>query len=173
LPSPPIESSRPEEPSGPVGAWGFETRSKRSVAGRFGRALAFTGREWQTLRGPKHARALTVEAWVRPERRTGTIVEQGTAWALTPAAVTLRGRSVRGSLKLGRWTHLALTYDGRTIRRYVDGYAAGTRAYTGTLRGSRTLRLGDGFRGRLDELRIYDRALSSAQIKADMAKAIS
>ena len=50
--------------------------------------------------------------------------------------------------------------------------AAGTRAYTGTLRGSRTLRLGDGFRGRLDELRIYDRALTAAQIQADMKRAV-
>jgi hypothetical protein len=144
--------------------------SIRIVAGRFGRGLGFSGRDRMTLRGPQHTRALTVEAWVRPERRTGTIVAQGSAWALTPTAVTLRGRSVRGALATGRWTHLALTYDGKTIRRYVNGYAAGSRAYAGTLRGSRTLRLGQGFRGRLDELRIYDRALSAAEIRADLAR---
>ena len=66
-----------------------------------------------------------------------------------------------------------MTYDGATIRRYVDGRPAGTRSHSGPLRGSRTLRLGEGFRGRLDELRIYDRALSAAELRADMANAVT
>ena len=174
---PPAEQPPTTKPAGPVGSWDFDERSARkagprSVAGRFGRALAFAGRDSLALRGPKLSRALTVEAWVRPDRRTGTIVEQGTAWSLSPVAVVVRGRSARGPLKLGRWSHLALTYDGITIRRYVDGRLAGTRAYTGALGGSRTLHLGERFRGRLDELRIYDRALTAAQIQADMTRAV-
>ncbi len=52
----------------------------------------------------------------------------------------------------------------------MNGRAAGTRAGTGGLVNTgRSLRLGEGFRGRLDELRIYDRALTAAELRADMA----
>ena len=52
----------------------------------------------------------------------------------------------------------------------MNGRAAGTRARTGGLGNTgRSLRLGEGFRGRLDELRIYDRVLTAAELRADMA----
>jgi concanavalin A-like lectin/glucanase superfamily protein len=63
---------------------------------------------------------------------------------------------------------------------YVNGVQTGTRAQTGALRTStQPLRFGgdavwpEWFRGRLDEIRVYDRALTAAQIQADMAKAVS
>ena len=174
--TPPAEPPRPPAAAGPVKAWGFNARSSgtvgpRSVAGHFGRALAFNGRQSLALRARRPARALTVEAWVRPEARAGTIAAQS-AWTLTPLEVSVNRRPARGTLKLRRWSHLALTYDGRTIRRYVDGRPAGTRAYSGTLGGGSTLRIGDGFRGRLDELRLYDRALTAAELRADMGNAV-
>ena len=97
-----------------------------------------------------------------------------------------RGSSVavkaRGTVApaLNTWTHFAVTYDGATIRMYVNGVQTGTRAQTGALRTStQPLRFGgnavwpEWFRGRLDEVRIYNRALTGAQIQADMAKAVS
>jgi hypothetical protein len=169
--TPPAEQPRPPAAAGPLKAWGFDERSRRSVAGRFGRALAFDGRKPLALRASRPSRALTVEAWVRPESRKGTIAAQS-AWALTPVDVSVNRRPARGAIALRRWSHLALTYDGRTIRRYVDGRPAGTRAYSGTLGGGSTVRVGDGYRGRLDELRLYDRALSAAEIRADMGNAV-
>ena len=117
------------KPAGPIGAWGFD---ERRVRGRFGGALDFDGRKDRvTLRAPKLGRTLTVEAWVRPERVGGTLAAQG-SWRMTSAAASVGTRSARGAApKLGRWTHLALTYDGRTIKRYVDGRSAGTRAGPG------------------------------------------
>ena len=63
---------------------------------------------------------------------------------------------------------------------YVNGVQTGTQAQTGALRTStQPLRFGgnavwrEWFRGRLDEIRIYNRALTAAQIQADMAKAVS
>ena len=109
---------------------------------------------------------------MRPEARAGTIAAQS-AWTLTPVEVAVNRRAARGALKLRRWSHLALTFDGRTIRRYVDGRPAGTRAYSGTLGGGSTLRIGKGYRGRLDELRLYDRTLTAAEIRADMGTAVS
>ena len=63
---------------------------------------------------------------------------------------------------------------------YVNGVQVGTRAQTGTLRrapsrcASAATPCGrSGSAGALDEIRVYDRALTAAQIQADMAKAVS
>jgi hypothetical protein len=73
-----------------------------------------------------------------------------------------------------------MTYDGTVIRRYVNGRLAGTRAATGAIAGgSYPLRFGGNavwkqwFKGRLDEVRVYDSALTPAQIEADMTTPIN
>jgi hypothetical protein len=70
--------------------------------------------------------------------------------------------------------HLAATYDGTTQRLYVNGVQVSSRAQTGAIlvTGS-PLRIGGNsfaeyFRGIIDEVRIYNRALSAAEIQADM-----
>jgi hypothetical protein len=73
------------------------------------------------------------------------------------------------------WTHLAFTYDGTTVKGYVDGVErlSATDAASITPRGH-SLRLGvDGlyqqfFRGTLDDLRIYSRALTPSEILSAM-----
>ena len=81
---------------------------------------------------------------------------------------------------LNTWTHFAVAYDAITIRLFVNGVQVGTRANTGSLLpGTQPLRFGgnavwgEHFAGRLDEIRIYDRALTAAQIQADMNRAVS
>jgi hypothetical protein len=76
---------------------------------------------------------------------------------------------------LNIWTHLAATYDGTTLRLYVNGVQAGSRAVSGAIQVSnRPLRIGgnsvwgEWFAGRIDEVRIYRRALSAAEVQADM-----
>jgi hydrogenase maturation factor HypE len=83
--------------------------------------------------------------------------------------------SATASLALNTWTHLAATYDGTTVRLFVNGVQAGTRAVSGSLAASTgALRIGGNavwgeyFSGRIDEVRIYNRALSAAEIQADM-----
>jgi hypothetical protein len=72
-----------------------------------------------------------------------------------------------------------VTYDGSAIRTYMNGRLVGTRAQSGALRTSaRPLRFGgnavwpEWFAGRLDEIRVYDRALTAAEIQADMTRPV-
>ena len=98
-----------------------------------------------------------------------------TAYA-APAA-TSQSLEARGSaaVALNAWTHLAATYDGTTLRLYVNGNLVGSRAVanplltsTGVLRFGGNSVWGEFFAGRIDEVRLYNRALAAAEIQADM-----
>ena len=77
---------------------------------------------------------------------------------------------------LNAWTHLACTYDGTTMRMYVNGADIGTtRTGRLSLNRARPLRIGAGcselsgkyfFPGLIDDVRIYNRALHPAEVKA-------
>lgn len=81
----------------------------------------------------------------------------------------------QGMLKADAWNHLAVSYDGDTLRFYVNGEPAGERkigrkrvpGHEGLAFGRRQDNCGDGyhFRGAIDEIRMYDRALSPAEVK--------
>lgn len=81
------------------------------------------------------------------------------------------GQSVgTGPLALGVWHHLVFTYDGSTMRTYADGAFVGSGASTSDLvsRGS-GLTVGAGrnpYTGAVDEVAVYDRALSAARVAA-------
>lgn len=71
------------------------------------------------------------------------------------------------------WWHLVGTYDGTNMRVYIDGELDGTLAATAAIvTNTADLRLGnlaisgtDEFHGNLDDMRIYDRALSAAEVR--------
>ena len=80
------------------------------------------------------------------------------------------------ALALNVWTHLAATYDGATLRLHVNGVQVGSRAVSGALLTSTgVLRIGGNsvwgeyFEGRIDEVRVYNRALTITEIQSDMA----
>jgi hypothetical protein len=72
------------------------------------------------------------------------------------------------------WVHVALTYDGSTLKGYINGVSIGSVSASGTF-GSSTnnFRIGEQTAGvnpssaTIDEVRIYNRALSAAEIQAD------
>ena len=73
-----------------------------------------------------------------------------------------------------------MTWDGATQRLFVNGTQVATRALAGTLPNSAgALRFGgngvwsEWFAGSLDEIRVYDRALTQAQLQADMNTPVS
>ena len=82
--------------------------------------------------------------------------------------------SPRTPLKTEAWNHLAISYDGDTLRFYVNGAPSGERQIgrrrvpgrDGLAFGRRQDNSGDGyhFRGAVDEIRLYDRALTPVEI---------
>jgi hypothetical protein len=79
----------------------------------------------------------------------------------------------------GQWHHVAATYDGSAVRLYADGKQVGNGTPASVtinynLPGTHDLQVGnisqfagsDGFDGSIDELSIYNRALSASEIQA-------
>jgi len=95
-------------------------------------------------------------AYIRRAPISSTITQQaGTATKMLPS----------------QWTHLATTYDGTTLRVYVNGVQVGSLAAAGNIASSTGAVTiggnnvwGEFFAGAIDDVRIYNRALSAAEI---------
>ena len=79
-----------------------------------------------------------------------------------------------------QWTHLATTYDGNNQSLYVNGVLVDVLPQTGIITTSTgLLQIGGNsiwggyFQGYIDEVRIYNQALTNAQILSDSTTAIS
>jgi hypothetical protein len=80
----------------------------------------------------------------------------------------------RSTMKPEAWNHLAMSYDGDTLRMFVNGKAAGSKKIGlkrvsgngGMAFGRRQDNSGDGyhFRGAVDEVRLYHRALTPEEL---------
>jgi regulation of enolase protein 1 (concanavalin A-like superfamily) len=80
--------------------------------------------------------------------------------------------TVAGAWKVGEWRHAALTYDGSTAKVYVNGVLAASTAKSWNLVLNRAY-LGEQinsareyWNGAIDDVRLYDTALSAAEVKA-------
>jgi hypothetical protein len=80
---------------------------------------------------------------------------------------------------VNRWSHLAVTYDGTTLRLYVNGTQVSSRAVTGTILTTTdplwiggNHPYGEYFQGLIDEVRVYDRALTPSEVRAEMSTPI-
>jgi fibronectin type 3 domain-containing protein len=172
-----------------------------STSGKFNNALSFNGSSARvniadsaTLR---LTTGMTLEAWVRPSAlgdwSTVILKERSGFYAHALYAATDNGRpsthvytggdnELRGtsSLPLGAWTHLAGTYNGSTLSLYVNGVFAAARpatgsiiANTGPLRIGGNAIWGEYYNGLIDEVRVYNRALSASEIQGDMDRSIT
>jgi len=96
------------------------------------------------------------------------------------AGVTTGGRWIfddgTQSVPLNTWTHLAVTYDGAALTLFFNGEQQSSTPVTGPIATSAQPLFiggdqpyGEFFNGMIDEIRIYNRALSQAEIQSDIA----
>ncbi|PYM89328.1 MAG: hypothetical protein DME04_26625 [Candidatus Rokuibacteriota bacterium] len=175
-----------------------------TAAGRYGSALVFNGAGYVTVPNATSLQltnGMTLSAWIyptavptnwattvmkeqpnefvyvlyagSPANRPNVYINQG------PGTSTEHGFAGPSALPLSAWSHLASTYDGTTLRLYVNGVQVGSQAVGGPIATSTgALRIGGNgvwneyFQGRIDELRVYNRALSAAEITTDMNSAV-
>jgi hypothetical protein len=90
---------------------------------------------------------------------------------------TNQERDARGAaaLALNTWTHVAATFDGAVLRFYINGTQVSTAnisgsilVSTGLLRIGGNTVWGEWFGGLIDEVRVYRRVLTAAEIGTDM-----
>lgn len=165
-------------------------------SGRYGKALLFDGSNDRVTVNDAASldltTGMTLEAWVYPTAtptnwRTIIMKEQPGNAVYYLDANSYRNQPVTGvfvgsartlyggsRLAVNAWTHLAATYDGQTQRLYVNGSQVAQRSQTGQIRASTgALRIGGNsvwgeyFKGRIDEVRIYNRALTASEIQSD------
>ena len=87
---------------------------------------------------------------------------------------TTASASGTSALAANAWSHVAFTFDGTSLRLYVNGTLVRTTNASGSIAATTgQLLVGSDsaawYRGRLDDLRIYNRALTAAQIPTDSA----
>ncbi|MCG5437607.1 LamG-like jellyroll fold domain-containing protein [Micromonospora foliorum] len=110
----------------------------------------------------------------------GWVFEMATADS-TEGQVSVNAASASGiTAQLDVWTHLAGVYDHQAgqLRLYVNGALAGTAAHRSTWNATGPVNIGSGFwhgthparwPGGLDDVRIFDRVTSEAEIREVMA----
>lgn len=170
-------------------------------SGKFGSALNFNGASaLVTVSNSTTLQlnaAMTLEAWVNPAAVTNQfrdIIYKGNdnyyLEASSPNGGEPAGGGTFGSsdvvlygtaaLAANTWSHVAVTFDGGTLRFYVNGAEVASRIQPGAIATStNALQIGGDnlysqfFKGTIDEVRIYNRALSAAEIQTDMNTPVS
>jgi formylglycine-generating enzyme required for sulfatase activity len=101
----------------------------------------------------------------------------GFHFAVAGRAFGYPGVNSAGQVAFGEWHHVCGTYDGQTIRIYIDGQKNGMFNFTrGIATNNVNLRIGDNpqvpgrrlWSGLIDEVFVFNRALSNEQIRVAM-----
>lgn len=171
----------------------------RGVPGRIGTGVFFDGALTSYIEAPSSpslffASAFTAEAWIRPAdcahatsgHNTIAVIEGEFLFAFDnscqSASYVHNGATWQGDFPMvtvttDAWQHYAYTWDGATVRSYLDGdpLSAGGTPFGATMvetgnrlfLGSRVDCCDQTFHGSMDEVRLYDEARTREQICAD------
>jgi hypothetical protein len=159
------------------------------TTGRYGQALSFDGNDLVTLGDLDLTGSFTVMAWMQTrslhasacaslmtkaydygfqicQGRLEAVIGSGSYFTARPS-VTLTNAD------LNVWKHVALTYDGTTVRFHIGGTliasAAGAHGTNNNLlRFGRWTSNAEFWNGLIDEVRIYNRALTLGEIQTDL-----
>jgi len=167
-----------------------------TTSGKYGTTLTFNGGSARVTI-PDSASlhlttGMTLEAWVYPTATPSgwrdLIYKQNDIFQLEASSTIAsaptgggtfgdgwKGLTGPSPLPVNTWSHVAVTYDGSNLTLWVNGVTVATQVQAFPLITS-TLPLqiggdsiyGQGFAGRIDEVRVYNRALGSGEIQADM-----
>ena len=168
------------------------TFEKNSVAGKMGKALRFDGKkdvvQITGYKGVTGTKARTLAAWIKTKRGRGEIMswgadEAGTMWIFcfirSRPGVTPSGGYfyMKPHVDDDKWYHLAVVVaeaDLPNLHDHVTLYLNGEKAEIDDIglldlwpieTGEEIdVRIGRGFQGAIDEVRIYERALSAEEI---------
>ncbi len=159
--------------------------------GKYGNVLSFNGVDARVrASNVTLGAAFTIMAWVynptNAAYETIVTVETNRDFYLSNGVISfydgLAERLFGSAISTNVWHHVAIVSDGSTLRVYLDGAPSGTPqavslgSVTGALQVGAWM-LGsdnyDFFGGRIDEVRVYTRALTQAEVQADMKTPIA
>jgi len=164
----------------------------KTVKGKYGEALSFEGADYVEVPDDKSLQlweTYTLEAWIYQTSAVPSdarIIDKITAGTADgPHLDTQPGtklRSCAGSCitsntdrKLETWYHAVMTFENGEVKFYLDGKPDGGGKAPSPLSGNAlSLKIGTdsnknlGFKGIIDEARVYNRAISEAEVKQNM-----
>jgi Concanavalin A-like lectin/glucanases superfamily/Abnormal spindle-like microcephaly-assoc'd, ASPM-SPD-2-Hydin/Fibronectin type III domain len=169
-------------------------------SGKFGKALSFNGNNsLVTIPDAASLRlttGMTLEAWVNPaavnagwkdiiyKGNDNYYLEASSTNGLPVIGITVGSTATEtygaGVLPANTWTFMAATYDGVNLKLFIDGTQVASLPRAGSIiTSANPLQIGGDsiwgqvFNGTIDEVRVYNIALSPAQIQADMMTAVN
>ncbi len=164
---------------------GASSGNPSHVEGRAGNALQFSGGNYVDMGTPAllnlTGTAATLSAWFSTDGGAQqAILSKYDSYSLyTTGSLEVHcqmgGTDIGSSVAFG-WHHAGCVYNGSEVHLYVDGRDAGSAAKSGALSannqsfriGGRQTPLGDElfFTGKIDEVRVYERALSKDEVRS-------
>ena len=143
--------------------------------------LNFTGAETLQIPCPfeEVQKALTLDWWMRPQQYQGSVSLTSSQGSLSTTVDskgmlsiivgTRTAKSDEGYIITGEWHHYAVTYSSGTVKFYRDGLLvnSSTSKLATTFPALEAITMGEGgFKGQIDEVRLWGSALTADKVKA-------
>lgn len=185
------ESATPALDSSGNAQSGTWTASPTVAKGKFGSAisLASASSQYITIADTvplSPTTSVSVSAWINPTTNvtSRSVVVKDTAYRMTTNASSQLVCEVYSggawqtaatgatTLTTGSWQHIACTYDGKTLQGYVNGILDATSSISVAINDSASaVEIGRNvsanyFNGAIDEVHIYNRALSAQEVRS-------